>query len=394
MDIVFKGSPNFNKRTKPVKKIVIHWFGSGTLESANSRFQKPSSQVSAHYGISKGRVWQWVKESDVAWHSGNSVVNGESIGIEHDALLNGQNLSEQDYQLSGQLIAEIAKRHNIPLSRSTVIGHKEVKPTQCPGTVNIDKIIQIANQHLNPMPTIKMPLTIVANKINWPTLPQQVATLSEWFNHYSGGKLQVSFDIAHTDFDPVPFQQFLSSKCVDIDWQRTNITPRAKGKGTLLLLGYDQYQFVNTWGFMTYGDPGHPVRMECCAAETEMIGTQGSYDYAPVFVHRAFHEICHMIPFLTGQPDWVHEFLLVPDDRRADLLALTDYQKLQTALNNIKPMPKIKIRSIGWNDPEKGLYFPFDTMERRQALLEKLTGLFPDYELDPTEYNLKTRPWK
>lgn len=146
MTIVWKGSPNFIKGRQGVKidRIIIHWFGVGTLESANTRFQKAYNKVSAHYGISKGRVWQWVKETDVAFQAGNLSMNKRGIGIEHDATLNGHNLSEQDYQLSGQLVKEIAERYNIPLDRQHIIGHREIKATTCPGTINIDKIINIA----------------------------------------------------------------------------------------------------------------------------------------------------------------------------------------------------------------------------------------------------------
>jgi len=146
MNIVWKGSPNFTKRTITITKIIIHWFAVGTLESANNRFQNPKNQVSAHYGISNGRVWQWVKEENVAFHSGNFLVNQTSIGIEHNAILNGHKLSEEDYKLSGQLVREIAARYNIPLNREHIIGHREVKPTACPGTISISKIIEIAKQ--------------------------------------------------------------------------------------------------------------------------------------------------------------------------------------------------------------------------------------------------------
>lgn len=159
MNIIFKGSPNFwpkrvyGGKQYSVKKIVIHWFGVGTLESANARFQNPSASASAHYGISKGRIWQWVKEHDAAWHAGNGLVNLESIGIEHDAGVDPKHdLAEQDYQLSAQLVADIAKRYNIPLDRSHVIKHSEVKATQCCGTVNVDRIIEMAKAINNPSP--------------------------------------------------------------------------------------------------------------------------------------------------------------------------------------------------------------------------------------------------
>lgn len=147
MNAIFKGSPNHNigRAGHTVQKIVIHWFGQGTIESANTRFQNPATQVSAHYGISQGRLWQWVKEEDTAWHAGNLTVNRDSIGIEHDAGIQPpHDLSEGDYLLSAQLVAEISQKYSIPLDRAHIIGHREIKATQCPGTINIDKIIALA----------------------------------------------------------------------------------------------------------------------------------------------------------------------------------------------------------------------------------------------------------
>lgn len=147
MTITWKGSPNKDgaSHRTPITTIVIHWFGVGTLDSANSRFQNntASNRASAHYGISDNTIYQWVKEEEVAWHAGVYAVNQRSIGIEHDATTT-KNASEKTYQTSGQLVADICKRNNIPLNRTHIIGHNEVSATQCPGTLDIDKIISLA----------------------------------------------------------------------------------------------------------------------------------------------------------------------------------------------------------------------------------------------------------
>jgi hypothetical protein len=245
-----------------------------------------------------------------------------------------------------------------------------------------------------------MKVTIVANNNNWTTLSQQIAQLSDWFKTYSSGRLEVVFDMKQTAFANVPLQDWQGAKSVDVNWYRQNITPLATGEATLLLLNPDQWTGPQgtTFGTMTYGDPGKPVRCEVMAVENEYVVD------APVFVHRAYHEICHALFCLTGQKDAytdqqgkqqfvVHDYLYQDPPKRKELLDLIDYQKLQQALIQIKPMEKIKIRAIGWNDAEKGLYFPFDTPERQQALLAQLTNLFPDYELDSKEWNLGKRPW-
>lgn len=233
---------------------------------------------------------------------------------------------------------------------------------------------------------VQLPITLVANKNMWSTLQDQLLKTQEWFTNYSAGKLQVTFDVKHTDFQDVPKMPWQGTQAVDVGWYREQITHLATGKATILLLNPEQWG-ISGWGTMTYGDPGKPVRMEVEAIENEMNGD------TTVFVPRAFHEICHMLFFLTGQPDRTHEFLLVSDDRKAALLALIDYDKLEVALNNIKPVAKIQIRYIGWTDQEKGIYFPFDSIERMKKVLDKLEADYPDYDFNPKEINLGKRPF-
>lgn len=184
----------------------------------------------------------------------------------------------------------------------------------------------------------------VADNAHWPTLQAQLDTLKAWFLHYSNNRFEPVFDTKQTNFGTVPFSIMDGSSAPDVNWYRINVTPLTKGQATFLLLPMNQWQEnpnSPNWigGKMTWGDPGKPVRIQCTGNENEIIpsNTPGGYDAAPVFVHRAFHEICHALFFLTGQPDRVHEFLLnVPDDRRAALLDLVDWRALQSALVKIK----------------------------------------------------------
>lgn len=145
MTITFKPSPNKSDSSyrKPIDRIVIHWFGIGTLDSATARFTSPTGGASAHYAISDKTIVQYVTEDEVAWHAGDWNMNCRSIGIEHDATTT-KNASEETYKTSAQLVAEISKRHSIPLDRTHVIKHSEVSPTQCCGTLDINKIITMA----------------------------------------------------------------------------------------------------------------------------------------------------------------------------------------------------------------------------------------------------------
>lgn len=151
MNIKWVGSPNFDTNRKPIKTVTVHWIV-GNLAAADAVFAKPGG-VSAHYGVEDGEIHQYVSEEHVAYHAGVYAVNQESIGIEHSAAPD-RLASDQTYQTSGKLIAEISQRHNIPLDREHVIKHSEVKATQCPGTMDLDRLMSIAKSHAVPMVTL------------------------------------------------------------------------------------------------------------------------------------------------------------------------------------------------------------------------------------------------
>lgn len=143
----FIQSPNYDKgrNGNKIEKIVIHWFGAGDLASAVAHFQNNASDVSAHYLIENTDVVQMVNEEDTAWHAGNLAENRRSIGIEHSATPD-RPATELTYQTSGKLIAQLCKKYSIPLDTKHIVGHKTIKATQCPGTINIEKLIAIAKE--------------------------------------------------------------------------------------------------------------------------------------------------------------------------------------------------------------------------------------------------------
>jgi len=151
-----KYNKNDSSYRKPIDRIVIHWFGIGTLTSALNRFKSPTGGGSAHYLVSNGKIVQCVLEDEVSWHAANWEMNQRSIGIEHDATAstdaNPHDLSELDYKTSAELIADIAKRYSIPLDRDHIIKHNEVAPTQCCGTVDVNKLITLAKGFLGEDP--------------------------------------------------------------------------------------------------------------------------------------------------------------------------------------------------------------------------------------------------
>lgn len=128
----FVASPNRRKRSAPITAIVIHYTGANTLESTLEWFQRPESQVSAHYVIGRdGRVVQMVRDDDVAWHAGRSVLAGQanvnrfSLGIE---LVGTADSGFPDAQMAAlfALVAALVRKYRIPPAR--IVGHRDIAP--------------------------------------------------------------------------------------------------------------------------------------------------------------------------------------------------------------------------------------------------------------------------
>jgi len=137
-----------------ITQITLHWIV-GTLESADATFQNPKRKASAHYGVGDKDIHQYVSEEDTAWHAGNWNVNLTSVGIEteggwEDPPKSGKRVkpTEQTHRTTALLVADIAKRNNIPLDRNHIKKHSEVsdKPTSCCGTLDVDYIIELARE--------------------------------------------------------------------------------------------------------------------------------------------------------------------------------------------------------------------------------------------------------
>ncbi|GAB3282962.1 N-acetylmuramoyl-L-alanine amidase [Parasphingorhabdus pacifica] len=121
--------------TNTIDKVVIH-VTQGSYDGSLAWFQNPDAQVSAHYTVrsSDGQVAQSVRENDIAWHAGNWTYNQTSVGIEHEGWVDEPEwFTDEMYESSAQLTADIANRYDIPLDRDHIIGHNEV-----PGATHTD----------------------------------------------------------------------------------------------------------------------------------------------------------------------------------------------------------------------------------------------------------------
>jgi len=165
MNIQWVPSPNFDKNRLPITHIFIHWIV-GNLAAADAQFKKTTPGTSAHYGIEDDTIHQYVKDDAVAYHAGVYSWNQKSIGIEHSAAPD-RLASEKTYKTSGQLIAEICTKYHIPLNREHIKGHKEVRNTQCPGTMDIDKLIRVAKTFMGVDPQIELDKLRTERDRNW-----------------------------------------------------------------------------------------------------------------------------------------------------------------------------------------------------------------------------------
>ena len=131
-------SGNYAKADRTdIRWVVVHVV-EGSAQSAINWFLDPRAKVSAHYIVSLGgTVYQMVMERDIAWHAGNKLYNSLSVGIEHEGFVKAKMFTEHQYRASARLLAYLAYKYRIPLTRLTgvapadasgggVIGHDQV----------------------------------------------------------------------------------------------------------------------------------------------------------------------------------------------------------------------------------------------------------------------------
>ena len=143
---------NFDTNRNPIDMIVLHTevgFKTGT----EATFDNLQSHISAHYGVNQdGTIDHFLEEYNTAYHAGDYSVNLRSIGIEHEDL-NKPNDPRPDalYETSSKLVADICKFYNISCDRDHIKKHNEVlSSTQCPDSLDVDRIVFGASQILNP----------------------------------------------------------------------------------------------------------------------------------------------------------------------------------------------------------------------------------------------------
>jgi hypothetical protein len=129
---------NWRRADRPddytIDMVIVH-VTQGSLSGAVRAFQNPEHRAAAHYIVGKdGQITQMIRELDVAFHAGNRAYNERSVGIEHEGFVDRpQDFTDEMYEASARLTAQICARYGIPVDREHIIGHVEV-----PGTDHTD----------------------------------------------------------------------------------------------------------------------------------------------------------------------------------------------------------------------------------------------------------------
>lgn len=109
--------------------VVVHTM-QGYYAGSISWFQNPDANVSAHYCMraEDGEITQMVRNSDRAWHVGNS--NSQAIGIEHEGFIDDTTwYTWVNYVESARLARWLCETYDIPVDRDHIVGHVEL-PSQ------------------------------------------------------------------------------------------------------------------------------------------------------------------------------------------------------------------------------------------------------------------------
>ena len=177
----------------------------------------------------------------------------------------------------------------------------------------------------NPLTKTFMAVTVVANKINW-DITSKLGNIKQRMLSLSDNKFEPVFNIVKTNFSNIPLSPLVPGMplAVDVNWYRQNITPLTKGQGTMLVLNPEDYP-SSAYGYMTWGDPGRPIRMEIAKGENDF--------FEDVFIHELGG---HGLQFLTEQPDITHTLLNQNPPKFKELMDYVDHLKLQQALVKIK----------------------------------------------------------
>ncbi|MGX2946084.1 peptidoglycan recognition protein family protein [Enterococcus alishanensis] len=141
-----------------IDRIILHHNATTNKDVAmNTWLASGSAGTSAHYEITDTEIIGCVGEQYAAWHAGGTGPNDppkianpnyRSIGLENVNSSGAPSwaVSEATHINCAKLVADICTRYGMPCDRQHVLKHSEVTSTACPGGLNVDKVVQLAQE--------------------------------------------------------------------------------------------------------------------------------------------------------------------------------------------------------------------------------------------------------
>ncbi len=206
-----------------VDMVVCH-VTEGDAGSTVGWFNDPDSNVSSHYLVlTTGKIIQFVREEDTAWHAGRVQSptaplvlqrpgvnpNSYSIGIEHEG--SGKHeLTEAQRRSSVALIADICQRHQIPIDRHHIVAHREIfSGKTCPGAISVTRLVAGATQFVanpKPVPPADYPRLVWSNYHNDWLFVTNYESDGEWFYRTASELSLVRGHPAQTPLTSMPLE--------------------------------------------------------------------------------------------------------------------------------------------------------------------------------------------
>jgi hypothetical protein len=174
-----------------IDRIVIHHNATTNKNVAmNTWVQGGAACTSAHYEVTPTEIIGCVGEQYAAWHCGGtggsdvpkmSYPNQRSIGIENVNSTGGPNweIAEGTYKNLAKLVKDICKRYGFPCDRKHVLMHREVTATACPGGIDVDRVVRMANGESG---------STSADKPSKPSKPKNEKTVDVTYSLHQLGK--------------------------------------------------------------------------------------------------------------------------------------------------------------------------------------------------------------
>ncbi|WP_315306676.1 N-acetylmuramoyl-L-alanine amidase [Enterococcus devriesei] len=143
-----------------IDRIILHHNATTNKDVAmNTWLVGGAAGTSAHYEITPTEIIGCVGEQYAAWHAGGtgpadppkiSNPNYRSIGIENVNSTGAPSWSLDPRTITNcaRLVADICKRYGIPCDRQHVLGHNEVTATACPGGMNVNEVVRLAQTYM------------------------------------------------------------------------------------------------------------------------------------------------------------------------------------------------------------------------------------------------------